>query len=71
LVEVTGATAITSIGLGYQPGRVMVLKFTSTADLIDGSNLKLAGSFTDDTAGRTIQLACDGTNCHEISRSVN
>lgn len=74
-IEVTGTAAITSItadnaATGGDIGRTVVLKFASTASLVDGSNLKLAGNFPGG-ANSTITLVCDGTNWYETARSVN
>ena len=66
---VSGTTTITSI-VARRPKRRVTLVFTSTAQMTDGSNLKLNGNFTGG-ANRTITLLCDGTNWLEVSRSVN
>jgi len=71
IFSISGANAITSIPATNQAGRTVTLVFSgSGAVLTDGGNLKLAGDLsatTDDTA----TLVCDGTNWHEVCRSVN
>lgn len=68
-VQISGSTTITSLTATYAGHRV-TLYFTSTAQVTDGSNLKLAGDFTGSGA-RTLSLICDGTNWVETSRSTN
>lgn len=65
--DITGTEAITSI-TAKTAGTVVVLQFDSTASLVDGSNLKIAGNFQG-AAESQIALSCDGTNWFEISRS--
>ena len=65
--DITGTNAITSI-TAKTAGTVVVLQFDSTASLVDGSNLKLAGNFTG-AAESQIMLSSDGTNWFEVSRS--
>jgi hypothetical protein len=65
--DITGTAAITSI-TAKTAGTIVVLQFDSTASLVDGSNLKLAGNFTG-AAESQIMLASDGTNWFEISRT--
>lgn len=68
---ISGTTTITSINASDStPNRRVTLIFTSTAQMTDGSNLKLAGNFTG-AADRTITLVCDGTNWFETARSTN
>jgi hypothetical protein len=67
--RVTGSTAITSI-TARRPKRRVSLLFTGSAQLTDGSNLKLNGNFSGG-ADRTITLLCDGTNWFELARSPN
>lgn len=68
-VTVTGTTGITSVTIA-PAGRVVVLLFTATLTVTDGSNLKLAGNFSA-TADDTLMLLSDGTNWYEVSRSNN
>jgi hypothetical protein len=70
MFNLTGTEAITSIVPTGMTGRLIVLKFASTAALTDGSNLKLAGNLTG-SADDVIVLICDGTNWYEVCRSVN
>jgi hypothetical protein len=65
--DITGTAAITSI-TAKTAGTVVRLQFDSTASLVDGSNLKLAGNFQG-AAESTIELVSDGTNWFEIARS--
>lgn len=65
--DITGTAAITSI-TAKTAGTVVTLQFDSTASLVDGSNLKLAGNFTG-AAESQITLVSDGTNWFEVSRS--
>jgi hypothetical protein len=52
-------------------GKMLVLKFNSTAALSDGvGNLRLSAAFTG-SADDTVTLVCDGTNWLECARSVN
>lgn len=67
--DITGTNAITSI-TAKTAGTVVVLQFDSTASMVDGSNLKLAGNFQG-AAESQIALSSDGTNWFEISRSPN
>jgi hypothetical protein len=67
--NVTGTTGITSLTGGWA-GRIIVLKFASTAQVSDGNNLKLSAAGPN-TADDTLTLVCDGTNWYEIARSVN
>lgn len=70
-IDVTGTNTITSItATNADIGRLVILKFTSTASLTDGSNLKLGGNFAG-SADDTISLICDGTNWYETARSAN
>lgn len=69
LITVTGTSAITSItATDADIGRVVKLRFTSTASLTNGSNLKLQSSFTG-VANAVINLYCDGTNWYETGRA--
>jgi hypothetical protein len=65
--DITGTNAITSI-TAKSAGTVVTLQFDSTASLVDGSNLKIAGNFTG-VAEAQITLASDGTNWFEVSRN--
>lgn len=65
--DITGTNAITSI-TAKTAGTVVTLQFDSTASLVDGSNLKLAGNFQG-AAESQITLVSDGTNWFEVSRS--
>jgi parallel beta-helix repeat protein len=67
--NITGTSNITSVTASWA-GRRVVLKFAGILTFTDGSNLKLAGNFVT-SADDTIALVCDGTNWHEVSRSVN
>lgn len=67
--DISGTAAITSI-TAKTAGTKVVLQFDSTASLVDGSNLKLAGNFTG-AAESQICLISDGTNWFEVSRSPN
>ncbi len=75
--RLTGTQAVTSISWsGQQPavaapaGTQVVLYNSSTAQLTDGSNLKLAGNGPN-TADDSITLVSDGTNWIETGRAVN
>jgi hypothetical protein len=65
--DITGTNAITSI-TAKTAGTEVTLQFDSTASLVDGSNLKLAGNFTG-AAEAQITLVSDGTNWFEVSRN--
>lgn len=65
--DITGTNAITSI-TAKTAGTVVYLQFDSTASLVDGSNLKLAGNFQG-AAESQITLISDGTNWFELSRN--
>lgn len=67
---ISGTTGITSINAAGHSGNRVTLIFQGALTVTDGSNLKMAGGFTT-TADDTLTLACDGTNWHEVSRSVN
>jgi hypothetical protein len=69
VATVTGSTTITGITATFA-GHELKLLFTSTAQLTDGSNLKLNGNFSG-AADRTISLYCNGTNWYELARSDN
>lgn len=69
LFRITGTTTITSIAASWN-GREITLRFASTLTVTDGSNLKLARSFSA-IADSTIGLICDGTNWYEVQRSTN
>lgn len=66
---ISGTTTITTITPTFN-GHELSLRFSSTAQLTDGSNLKLNGNFTG-VSDRTITLLCNGTNWYELSRSDN
>ena len=70
VVTISGTTGITSITATGHSGTTVVLIFSGALTVTDGGNLKLAGNFTT-TADDTLTLACDGTNWHEVARSVN
>lgn len=70
VAKISGTTTITSITATGHSGNAVTLIFESTSGLTDGSNLKLASSFSA-TADDTITLVCDGTNWHEAGRSAN
>lgn len=69
MVNVTGTTNIKTI-TATVPGHVVTLKFNANITITDGSNLKLANSFSA-TADDTLQLICDGSNWFEVGRSAN
>jgi hypothetical protein len=70
----TGTNSVTSI-TALRPKRRITLILTdtaSTAVLVDGSNLKLAGDFGGvGWAYSTITLVCDGVTWIELCRSKN
>lgn len=70
VVTITGTTGITSISTAGHAGHRVTLVFASTPTVTDGSNLKLASSFTA-TADDTLTLASDGDFWYEVARSVN
>jgi UDP-N-acetylmuramyl tripeptide synthase len=70
VVTVTGTTGITSIVATGHSGHVVTLIFAGILTVTDGSNLKLASSYTT-TADDTLTLACDGVSWYEVARSVN
>lgn len=70
VVTITGTTTITDILTAGHAGHRVTLIFASTPTVTDGSNLKLASSFTA-TADDTLTLASDGSNWYEVARSVN
>lgn len=69
VVSVTGTTTITSIVATDNFLRRVTLHFVAACTVTDGSNLKLASSFTS-TAGSTLTLYCNGTDFFEVSRAV-
>lgn len=69
LVSVTGTTDIASIA-PHEGGYMMALTFTGALTVSDSGNLRLAGSFAA-TSGDVLTLVSDGTNWHEVARSVN
>lgn len=68
-IEVTGTATIKKIKKTFA-GHVIVLNFTSTAKVLDGENLKLAGEFSA-TADDCLTLICGGNNWYEVARSAN
>lgn len=69
--HVTGTTTITSITTtNFKDGDVLKLIFDSTAQVTDGSNIRLASNFTGG-ANRVLTLLFDGGNFYEMSRSAN
>lgn len=70
VVTVTGTIGITNIVATGNAGRRVTLIFAAALTVTDGGNIKLASNFTT-TADDTLTLACDGTNWHEVARSVN
>lgn len=69
--HVTGTTNITSItATNILAGSIVVLIFDDVLTFTAGNNLKIAGNFTT-SALDTITLVYDGTNFHEMARSVN
>ena len=72
LFHITGTTTITTLNTcdSGNNGRLVTLIFDGVLTFTDGNNHVLAGDFVT-TANDVIQLACDGTNWYEISRSVN
>ena len=67
--DITGTTTITSI-TAKTAGTLIILQFDGILTLTDGSNLIMAGNFVT-TANDTIMMVSDGTNWHEVARSVN
>lgn len=61
VVKISGTTNITSIVATGWAGREVTLIFEGILNLTDGSNLKLASTFTS-SADDAIRLVCDGTN---------
>ena len=70
VATVTGTTGITNITATGHSGAVVSLIFAGALTVTDGGNLRMAGNFTT-TADDVLTLACDGTNWHEVARSVN
>ena len=68
--RITGTNTITSIGSAGHAGHKINLIFTDILIVTDGSNLRLAGSFTT-SINDTMTLICDGANWFEVSRSTN
>lgn len=70
--HITGTSSISTINTcdSNNSGRFVTFIFDSTAGVLDGSNLKLNGSFSA-TADDTISLVCDGSSWYETARSVN
>lgn len=67
---VTGTTQIDSINGRFN--RIFTLTFSTNIAIGSAGNIKLAGAATfNATADDTLTLHYDGTNCIEISRSVN
>ena len=66
VIHITGTAAITSIAVNGHTGDVITLIFDSTASLVDGSNLTIAGGFSGAT-NKCITLACDGLNWYQAS----
>jgi hypothetical protein len=64
------ASAAASIVATGHSGHVVTLIFAGILTVTDGSNLKLASSYTT-TADDTLTLACDGVSWYEVARSVN
>lgn len=70
-IGLTGTTAVTSITATRLGDRITLFgSDANTRNITDGSNLKLAGTFS---LGQdeTMHLVCDGTNWLELSRSNN
>ncbi len=70
VATITGTTGIGTITATGHSGAVVTLIFAGALTVTDASNLRLAGNFVT-TADDTLTLACDGTNWHEVARSVN
>lgn len=68
-VYITGTTNIVTITAGWA-GQIVTLYFAGALTITDGSNLIMAGNLVT-SANANITFRCDGTNWHEISRSVN
>lgn len=68
-IKITGATEIKKMKVVPPAGSILVLLFTSTAKVVDGENLKLAGNL-EGGANRTLTLLSDGTNMIELARAV-
>lgn len=68
---VNGNTGINSITASARDkGRIIVLHFSGTPTITDGSNLIMAGNLVA-TADDTLTMVCDGTNWIEMARSIN
>jgi parallel beta-helix repeat protein len=70
MFEITGTTTITTIN-GMWEGRVVILRFASTAQVTDGGNINLAGNFTGSGSRILTLMSQNGTSWHEVSRSSN
>jgi len=71
--RITGVVSIATI-TAKTTGTIITLKFPSAITLLDNSgNLKLNGNFVGDAADGddTVILQSDGTNWHELGRSLN
>jgi hypothetical protein len=66
-----GATSITMFDDGYVGQEITVIFGDANTTLVDGGNLKLNGNFTTPAADSTWKGVFNGTNWHELSRSVN
>lgn len=67
--HVFGNTGITAVN-NPLPGRIVVLKFSSSLTVTDGGNLKLNGNFAT-SPDDTLTLVGDGTVWYEVARSAN
>lgn len=67
--NVTGTTTITSIATSWD-GRVVTLKFAGALTVTDGSNLKLAGSYTT-VADDTLTLVHRSGVWYEVGRNID
>lgn len=65
---ISGTNGITTINTAWKG--VFTLLFQGTLTVTSGSNLKLSANFSAQV-NRTLTLYSDGTNCYEISRSLN
>jgi hypothetical protein len=77
VIYITGATEITSIDAGNESngysgfnGKKVTLISASTAQITDGSNLKISGDYTPD-ANDTLTLVFRNEAWFEVSRSAN
>lgn len=68
VVSLTGTTTVTTITATFAGHRITIIS-ASTAQVTDGSNLKLVGNYVG-AANSTLSLVCDGTNWYETGRTA-